>query len=109
MRGEDGNMSAEKNSKHCEGEKIPLRERICRGLDLPSDLLPGTGLVELRGRGGVTVQGGGKILTYTPDLIRIQMKESCLSIVGKRLVCTSYFLGSVTVDGWISSVSFEEV
>ena len=89
-------------------ENEGLRERLCRRLDLPPDLLSSDGLVELRGRGSVTVRGGGKILLYTPEKIRIAMPRCILSIVGERLVCTSYFQGAVRVDGRIGGVFFEE-
>ena len=90
-------------------ERPGFRERICRGLDIPPDLLPGAGLVEIRGRNSVTVKGCGRILVYTPEEIRIGLKSGCLSVTGKRLVCTSYYAGAVGIDGYICRVSFEEV
>ncbi|MBO5939181.1 MAG: YabP/YqfC family sporulation protein [Clostridia bacterium] len=89
------------------GENV--RDRISRRLDLLPDLLGKEGLVEIRGRGSVTVRGGGKILLYTPEEIRISMPRCVLSISGEELVCTSYFQGAVGVDGRIGGVFFEEV
>ena len=89
-------------------ESEGVRERLCRRLDLLPDLLSGDGLVEIRGRGSVTVRGGGKILLYTPEEIRIAMQKCVLSILGERLVCTSYFQGAVGIDGRIRGVFFEE-
>ena len=85
-----------------------FRERLSRRLDLMPDLLGDAGLVEIRGRGAVTVRGGGKILLYTPEEIRISMPRSVLSICGEGLVCTSYYQGAVGVDGRIRGVFFEE-
>ena len=90
-------------------EKAGLRERLCRGLDIPPDLLPGNALIELRGQNAVTVRGCGRILLYTPEEIRLGLKKGYLSICGKRLVCTSYYAGAVGIDGYIRRVSFEEV
>ena len=89
-------------------EKGSLRERICQRLDLVPDCLPGECMVELRGRHAVTVSGGGRILLYTPEEIRIALKRGCLSVVGHRLVCTSYYVGAVGIEGLICGVSFEE-
>lgn len=85
-----------------------LRERICQRLDLSPDFFSGAGLVEIRGRGEVTVRGGGRILLYTPSEIRIAMGDDTLSIVGESLVCTSYYPGAIGVGGRIFGVSFEE-
>jgi len=85
-----------------------LRERLCRRLDLSPDLFSGEGLVEIRGRGAVTVRGGGRILLYTPEEIRIAMGKYTISVSGDALVCTSYYQGAVGVDGRIFAVSFEE-
>ena len=89
-------------------ERGGWRERLCQRLDLPPDVLPGEGLVEIRGRYALCVSGCGKILTYTPDVICVAMGRGCLRIEGKRLICTSYHAGAVGVDGLICRVSFEE-
>lgn len=91
------------------GSGEDFRDRVARRLDLLPDLLGNEGLVEIRGRGTVTVRGGGKILLYTPEEIRIAMPRCVLSIVGEGLVCTSYFQGAVGVDGRIGGVCFEGV
>ena len=85
-----------------------FRERLSRRLDLLPDLLGNEGLVEIRGRGSVTVRGGGRILLYTPEEIRISMPRCVLSICGEELVCTSYYQGAVGIDGRIGGVFFEE-
>ena len=85
-----------------------LRERLCRHLDLAPDFFSGSGLVEIRGRGEVTVRGGGRILLYTPSEIRIAMGCDTLSIAGEDLICTSYYQGAIGVGGRIVGVRFEE-
>ena len=89
-------------------ERENLRERLCRHLDIPPDFFGGESLVEIRGRGSVTVKGGGRILLYTPEEIRIALAKSVLSIGGEGLVCTSYYPGAIGVEGRIFQVSFEE-
>ena len=88
--------------------KESVRERLTRRLDLPPDLFGGEGMVEIRGRGAVTVRGGGRILRYTPEEIRILLPRCVLSIRGEDLVCTSYYRGAVGIDGRIGGVTFEE-
>ena len=93
--------------KNKQGERR-LRERLAERLDLPPDLLGGEGMVEIRGRGAITVRGGGRILRYTPEEIRILLPRCVLSIRGEGLVCTSYYRGAVGIDGRIGGVMFEE-
>lgn len=90
-------------------ERGTWKERLCQRLDVPPDLFPGEGLVEIRGRNAVSIRGCGKILLYTPEEIRVGLKRGCLRIEGKRLICTSYHAGAVGIDGFIDRVSFEEV
>ena len=84
-----------------------FRERFCRRWDLLPDLLSNEGLVELRGRCSATVRGGGKILLYTPEEIRIALPKCVLSLRGEELICTSYYQGAIGVEGKIFGVLFE--
>ena len=103
----DKNDKKDKNEKSIKDEKIYLRERVNRALDIPPDVFGGESLIELRGRNSVSIGGGGRILLYTPEEIRIELKRGCVSIVGKRLGCTSYHAGSVGIDGYICEIRFE--
>ena len=101
-------MARKSKKTNTAGEKVSLRERMVKRLDIPPDLFPRTGLVELRGQNAVTVKGGGKILLYTPEEIRMGYGKGCLSVRGRRLVCTSYYVGAVGIEGYISEISFED-
>ena len=90
------------------GSEENLRDKLSRRFDLLPDLLENTGLVEMRGRGSVTVRGGGRILLYTPEEIRFSLPNCVLCICGLGLVCTSYYPGAVGVDGRIDGVFFKE-
>ena len=85
-----------------------LPERICRALDIEPDVLPSASLVEIRGRGEVSINGGGRILDYTDTEIRIALKKGAAAIRGKRLSCASFCAGKVRIIGRIDSVSFEK-
>lgn len=90
-------------------DKAPLSERLCRALDLPADLLPNRTSVDIRGRSSVKICGGGAILLYSPQEIRIALKGEggYVSVKGTALCCNSYNMGAVGIDGRIRSVSFE--
>ena len=87
---------------------VPFREKLMQRLDLPPDLLPGETLVEIRGQNALSLKGGGRILLYTPQEIRVSLKNSKLVILGERLICTSYCAGAIGVEGRIEGVFFEE-
>lgn len=89
-------------------DKNSLGERICRVLELPAEALPRKSAVEIHGRSLVKIHGGGAILLYSPDEIRIALCDTSgyLSVKGKALRCSSYNMGAVGIDGYISSVAF---
>ena len=84
------------------------RERMNRVLDIPPDLWPRGTLIEIRGQEAMRVQGGGKILVYTPERICMELGDRVLAIQGCRLICTSYYVGSIGIEGKIESVAFVE-
>lgn len=90
-------------------EKADLRERVCGALDIVPDTLPRAATVEIRGQNYVSIREGGRILLYTPEKITVALPKGAVSVYGKRLVCTSYTVGTVRVDGYVTSVCFEEV
>lgn len=100
-----GNMRSKDEKK----ERAGVRERVCKALDIVPDTLPGSGTVEIRGRHSVSISEGGKILAYTPERVSVAAFGGQVSVLGKRLVCTSYCRGSVRIDGYVCSVVFEEV
>ncbi|MBQ8850499.1 MAG: YabP/YqfC family sporulation protein [Clostridia bacterium] len=91
------------------GEAADLRERLCRALDIVPDTLPRAGTVEIRGRNYVSIKEGGRILLYTPEKITVEIPNGAVSVLGKRLCCTSYTTGAVCIDGYVTTVCFEEV
>lgn len=91
-------------------DTLPKSERLCRLLDIPTDALPFGYSIELQGRALLKLQGGGRILLYTPDEIRIALPRASgcvLSVKGSRLSCVSYNKGTLGIEGCIISVSFD--
>ena len=95
-----------KEKKNVSVEREGWRERVSRVLDVPPDLLPGGSLLEIRGRQAITVRGSGKILRYTPEEVCVELGRTVLSVKGRRLVCTSYYLGALGIEGRIDEVTF---
>lgn len=87
--------------------KRSLTEWVSTRFDIPADLVSGTGTVELRGRNNLTIRGCRRILKYSPTEMCFRMRGDCLTVRGKRLVCTSYLWGAVVIDGEVDSLSFD--
>jgi len=83
-------------------------ERLCAGLDIPAEVLPGGHRIEISGRSGLKISGCGKILLYAPCEIRVALSGAVLSIVGRDLVCVAYSAGEVAIEGRIDNVAFRE-
>lgn len=81
--------------------------RLGRQLDLPGEALPGGFGLTLSGTEQLTVRGCRRILTYGPECIRFSLGRQVLAIRGLRLLCTVFEAGSVTVEGRIDVIAFE--
>ena len=87
--------------------KITRRERLCRMLDISPESLIGGYAIEIEGRSFVKIRGGGSILLYTPDEIRVALSRGeFISVCGSSLSCSTYNRGALGVEGIICSVSF---
>ena len=78
------------------------------GMSLPSDALLGEVRIEMRGRNVLFVNGCRRIIKYTPEHIIFSVNGFRIDIMGKCLTCTTYHYGSVTVEGHICSLTYEE-
>ncbi len=87
---------------------IPFPEWLTEKLDIPPDLLEGGMRVEIRGREAMLIHGCKKILVYTPQSMRLKMKDCCICITGDRLICHTYLAGAVGIEGKIISLCYEE-
>lgn len=87
-------------------ERRTLSERLAIDYDLPAELLSGGCFIEIRGRNSVVLRGCRRILTYSESKVTLKMKRDIAEVTGKRLTCTSYLAGAVSVEGFIDSVAF---
>ena len=83
-----------------------LREWLAVRLDIPADIT-GDGLrLDMRGRHTLTVHGCQKILSFSPCEVSLALKDSTLTVSGRRLICTAYLAGAVGIEGYICGISF---
>lgn len=88
------------------GGRPSLTEWLAVKLDIPADI-SGDGLrLDMRGRHTLTVHGCRKILDFNPDEVRLALKDSVLTVRGKRLICTAYLAGAVGIEGYICGIAF---
>ena len=89
--------------------KVSLGEWIKAKIDNVSAPLT-YGTVELLGNFEASIHGCKKIIHYTPEKIKLAMKKKggFLTIEGSELVCTSFFIGAVVIEGKIERVELSE-
>ena len=88
--------------------KPSIRERVQRALDIPPDVLLRETLIEIRGRGLITVHGCERIARYLPSEIVIATAGGGVRIFGEGLTCVSFLSGSVGIEGRVDGVTFTE-
>ena len=91
-----------------EKQKPSMKERIRRALDIPPDAIFRDSMIEIRGRGMITVHGCERIARYLPGEIRIVSAGGGILILGESLICVSFCAGSVGIEGRVHSVAFLE-
>ena len=88
-------------------EKTGLRRRLSVRYGA-SVGMGGRDMVVMRGGRGATVYGCQKILYYSPREIRLGVGKRTLSVVGEGLYCAAFGSGTVTVEGCVMGVRYEE-
>ena len=88
--------------------KKGLFARLCERLDIPREALPGGFGLSMSGQNELTVRGCRRILSYGADRISLSLGRVTLLVEGEGLLCTVFEAGSVTVQGHICKVAFEE-
>lgn len=87
-------------------ERRSLREWLAVKLDVPADVT-GDGLrLDMRGRHTLMVHGCRKILSFSPCEVSLALKDSTLTISGRRLICTAYLAGAVGIEGYVCGITF---
>ena len=93
-------------------EKKPkFIERVCRSLDIVPESISHTPYIELHGKTLLKIRDGGKILLYSPSVIKIALPNTkeTISVIGKDLSCAFYNLGAIGIEGVIDTVTFLDI
>ena len=88
--------------------KFRVRKSGTAGHFSVSELLPTGETAVLYGDRRITIQGCKKILAYSPAEIRLQLKNSVLSIRGSELICSCFSGGCTTLQGRILCVEYQK-
>lgn len=83
-------------------------ERISAKYDIQPDLLTGGCRLELRGRSSLAVGGCRGIVEYSPQNIKLRLRDSFLSVSGEHLCCDSYTCGEILISGRINNMGFND-
>ena len=86
--------------------KEGLGKRLRRALEI-DEMVGERDVLQLYGINDLTVRECGRILHYSECEIVLSLREYILKIGGEGLYCTSYFGGTVRVDGVIKSLCFD--
>ncbi len=86
--------------------KVGLGKRIRKALEL-DEIINERDNLQLCGVNDLTVRECGRILHYSESEIKLSLREYILKIEGEGLYCTSYYGGTVRVDGEIDALYFE--
>ena len=87
-------------------ERRGFFEYLAVSVDADGDSLLGDVYIEMRGKNSLLVKGCKRIIGYSPEAVVLEIKKDKLRVKGKRLVCTSFHSGSVSVEGVIDSLAF---
>ena len=77
-------------------------------LSLPSDVLEGSFSLEVRERHAVYMRGCRRIVKYSTDEMIMAAKGFEIRIRGRRLICSTYHYGAITVEGEILGIDLGE-
>lgn len=96
----------DKSKKHAGESRI--KSFIDDKLSLPSDVLEGSFSLEVRERKTVFMRGCRRIVKYSTDEMIMAARGFEVRIRGRRLVCSTYHYGAITVEGEILGIDLGE-
>lgn len=98
---------AVKKQDGSKNENVRMGEKLCRLLDIPFEALAKGYAVEIEGQTKACIRGGGRIILYTPEEIKVELpRGNFVSIKGRALSCSSYNRGLLGIEGYICSVEY---
>lgn len=104
---EDGHRDRTKKARCCDLKAVrELPAELAERLDLPEDLLPGSGRLTLSGGRQALVEGHRGILEYTPERVVVSFGREKLSIMGDGLLLRAMNAGELFVTGRIRAAEW---
>lgn len=88
--------------------KKPLSQRLCETLDIPVCTFGKTSLIEAVGNREISVSGCLGLVSYTEELVVLELCDGVLAVAGSLLELHSFSCGRVSVSGIISGISYGE-
>lgn len=86
-------------------EKKLWKERLCDGLDLPDEPIPGMPLIELAGEHRVLIECHGGITQYSDEKICVKVRYGQVCIQGRTLELTCMTRERLVITGNIDGVA----
>lgn len=84
-----------------------VKQNMVETLELPKDLMYGDSIVTITGRREVLIENYKGILEYTGEYIKIQTKNTKLTVYGKKLSIEYYTNEDMKVVGFVKSIEYE--
>lgn len=88
--------------------KKPLTQRLCEALDVPVCTFGTTSLIEAVGNREISISGCLGLVSYTEELVVLELCDGVLTVAGSLLELHSFSCGRVSVSGIISRISYGE-
>ncbi len=88
------------------GKKIPLAQRVCERLDIPSGTLTNTSFVEIAGDREVTLSGCEALVIYRENEVKLRLCDGEITLRGEGLELRSFSGGRIAVRGTVRSICF---
>lgn len=83
-----------------------LPEELCDRLDLPGEILPGTGSVTVSGGRRALIEGHRGVLAYSEELVAVSFGRQKLTICGSGLRLEAMNGGELLVTGRIQTAEW---
>ncbi len=86
--------------------KKSLAKRLCDTLDIPEGTFGNVSFIEATGNRELSISGCEYLVTYTEELVVLELCDGRLSVRGTNLELKSFTGGRVTVNGAISDIGY---
>lgn len=86
--------------------KKSLHQRLCETLDIPVGTFGRISFIEAAGNRELSISGCESLVTYTDELVVLELCDGCLTVRGEGLELRSFTGGRVMVSGVITNIGY---